>query len=97
MGANSVVLKDGLIRSLYQSDNVSERHGNRYEVDAQYVNALCENGFVLTGVSGAEGYPEAFEAKDHPFYAAVLYHPEFLSRPGSAHPLFVGFIQAAAK
>ncbi len=97
MGANSVVLKDGLIRSLYQSDNVSERHGNRYEVDAQYVNALCDNGFVLTGVSEAEGYPEAFEAKDHPFYAAVLYHPEFLSRPGRAHPLFVGFIQAASK
>jgi CTP synthase len=41
------------------------------------------------------GYPEAFEIEDHPFYAAVLYHPEYLSRPGKPHPLFTGLIRAA--
>ena len=97
MGASSVMLKEGFIRSLYQGGRIKERHGNRYEVDEKYVKALSDNGFILTGTSEAEGYPEAFEIKDHPFYAAVLYHPEFISRPGHAHPLFVGFIQAASK
>ncbi len=97
MGAGSVVLKDGLIRSLYESTAARERHGNRYEVDAKYAQALCERGFVMTGASEPEGYPEAFEVTDHPFYAAVLYHPEFLSRPGRAHPLFMGFIRTAIK
>ena len=97
MGAGDVVLQEGMIRSLYGSETVRERHGNRYEVAPIYVGALNEKGFLCVGRCGQEGYPEAFEVKDHPFYAAVLYHPEFLSRPDRAHPLFTGFIRAALK
>lgn len=95
MGAGTVLLQEGLISSLYGGDTVRERHGNRYEVAPIYVGALAEKGFLCAGRSEKEGYPEAFEVKDHPFYAAVLYHPEFLSRPDRAHPLFTGFISAA--
>ncbi len=97
MGGSSVVLQQGLIRTLYGSDTIRERHGNRYEVAPIYVEPLAEKGFVCVGRCEKEDYPEAFEVKDHPFYAAVLYHPEFLSRPGQAHPLFKGFIQASIK
>ncbi len=97
MGAGTVLLQEGMIRSLYGSDTVRERHGNRLEVAPIYVDALAEKGFLCSGRCGEEGYPEAFEVKDHPFYAAVLYHPEFLSRPDRAHPLFTGFISASLK
>ena len=97
MGASNVLLQEGLIRSLYGSDSVRERHGNRFEVAPIYVGALNEKGFLCVGRCEKEGYPEAFEVKDHPFYAAVLYHPEFLSRPDRAHPLFSGFIGASLK
>jgi CTP synthase len=86
-----------MISSLYGGDSIRERHGNRYEVAPIYVGALAEKGFICVGRSEKEGYPEAFEVKDHPFYAAVLYHPEFLSRPDRAHPLFTGFINTALK
>ncbi len=95
MGAGTVRFQDGLIRSLYASETALERHGNRFEVAPIYVGALAEKGFLCVGWCEKEGYPEAFEIKDHPFYAAVLYHPEFLSRPDRAHPLFSGFIRAA--
>ena len=64
-------------------------HSNRYEVDPAYVTDLERKGLHLAGVSVEAGYPEAFEMEGHPFYIAVVYHPEYISRPGKPHPLFV--------
>lgn len=97
MGAHDIVLKDGLAKTVYGKDIIKERHGNRYEVDEMYVAPLMEKGFVLTGTCVDGGYPEVFEMKDHPYYLAVIFHPEFLSRPNKAHPLFTKLIEAAAE
>ena len=58
---------------------------------------MTEKGFAFTGFCTEGGYPEAFEMKDHPFYIGVIFHPEFVSRPNKAHPLFTAFISAAMK
>ncbi len=95
MGAGEVRLSPGALQALYGTDTVTERHSNRYEVDPAYVPALAHKGFRLVGTSGETGYPEAFELAGHPFYAAVVYHPEYRSRPQQPHPLFEAFIRAA--
>ena len=97
MGGGDVRLSDGMIRSLYGQAVIRERHSNRYEVNQLYVAPLDEKGFHLVGVSGETGYPEAFELEGHPFYAAVVYHPEYQSRPNRPHPLFCAFIHAAKR
>ena len=93
MGGFEIALTGGRLPSIYGKDTIRERHGNRYEVDMQYVEGLQKVGYVMTGACGE--YPEAFEIPAHPFYAAVVYHPEFTSRPNRAHPLFAAFIKAA--
>ncbi len=94
MGSGGVRLMDGMLKEVYGVEEVRERHSNRYEVDPAYVPALEEKGMHLVGVSVDAGYPEAFELKEHPFFAAVIYHPEYVSRPGKPHPLFDALIRA---
>lgn len=55
---------------------------------------LAEKGLRMVGVSAEKGYPEAFELDDHPYYALVIYHPEYQSRPGKPHPLFTQLIKS---
>lgn len=95
MGAGTVKLLPGKARDAYGQDVISERHSNRYEVDPEYVEPLAEKGFRLTGSSVESGYPEVFEAEDHPFYVAAIYHPEYVSRPNRPHPLFAALVKAA--
>lgn len=97
MGGYDVMLSDGLAARVYGANVVRERHGNRYEVEEKYIAPLKEKGFLLTGWVEEGSYPEVFEAEGHPYYLAVIYHPEFRSRPNKAHPLFVGLIKAAAE
>ena len=93
MGSSGVRLLDGELRRIYGVEVVNERHSNRYEVDPAYVPDLERSGLHLAGVSMEAGYPEAFEMEGHPFYIAVAYHPEYISRPGRPHPLFVRLVQ----
>jgi len=95
MGGYDVRLSDGLAKKIYGAEVIRERHGNRYEVEEKYVAPLEEKGFCLTGRCNEGDYPEIFEMKGHPYYLAVMYHPEFVSRPNKAHPLFVKLIEAA--
>ena len=97
MGASQIRLRDGLLKTLYQADTISERHENRYEVDPAYADVLSEKGFHLVGTSVDSGYPEAFELEGHPFYVAVIFHPEFKSRPGKPHPLFDALVKAGTE
>ena len=73
---------------------VSERHRHRYEFNNDYRTRFEELGLVIAGTSPDNQIVEAIELKDHPFFVGVQFHPEYISRPLSPHPLFVAFIQA---
>lgn len=95
MGAADVRLTDSAMKRIYGAEIIRERHSNRYEVDPAYVTELERRGLRMTGTGVDAGYPEAFELEGHPFYSAVIYHPEYISRPGKAHPLFEALVHAA--
>jgi CTP synthase len=81
--------------SLYNEEVVYERHRHRYEFNNSYRTLLMESGYVISGTSPDGRLVELIELKNHPFFIACQYHPEFLSRPGRPHPLFGGLIKAA--
>ncbi len=97
MGAQTLLLDSGSrLSACYANGNeIHERHGNRYEINQAYINPLMEKGVVFPASEKSEGYVEAIELPDHPFYIGVIYHPEFTSRPDRAHPLFVAFVEVA--
>ena len=80
-------------------DEVRERHRHRYEVNPEYIEQLEKAGLVFSGRSPSGALMEIAELPKtvHPFFLGTQFHPEFLSRPLSPHPLFKAFIQAAAK
>ncbi len=86
---------DTVARRVYGSEEISERHRHRYEFNNAYRDQLKEAGLVISGSSPDNHFVEIVEIKDHPFFVGVQFHPEFQSRPLSAHPLFAGFIKAA--
>jgi CTP synthase len=79
---------------LYGAFVVNERHRHRYEFNNAYRAKFEEAGFQFSGTSPDGKLVELIELKDHPFYMASQFHPEFLSKPNAAHPLFKGFIAA---
>ncbi len=98
LGAYPCILKkDSVIRSLYESKSISERHRHRYEFNNAYKSILEAEGMTLSGLSPDGRLVETIELSDRDFYIGVQFHPEFKSRPNKPHPLFVGFIGAALK
>ena len=89
------LLANTIGNSLYNEEVVYERHRHRYEFNNSYRTLLMESGYVISGTSPDGRLVELIELKNHPFFIACQYHPEFLSRPGRPHPLFGGLIQAA--
>jgi CTP synthase len=81
----------------YGAESVRERHRHRYEVNNAYVDALKRGGMVISGVNPRRNLVEIVELKDHPWFLAVQFHPEFQSKPNKAHPLFAAFIAATIK
>ncbi len=79
----------------YGEESVRERHRHRYEVNNEFVSQLEEAGLVVSGVNPKRNLVEMIELKDHPWFLAVQSHPEFLSKPNKAHPLFRAFVEAA--
>ena len=97
LGAYPCILADGTkARELYGTKEISERHRHRYEVNNDYREKLQEAGMTLAGLSPDGRIVEMIELKEHPFFIGTQGHPEFKSRPNHAHPLFGGFIAAAA-
>lgn len=86
---------DTLAYTLYQKEVIYERHRHRYEFNNFYRNQFLETGYVISGTSPDGRLVEIIELKDHPFFMATQFHPEFNSRPNDPHPLFLGFIKAA--
>lgn len=97
LGAQDCLLKDGSIaRQIYGTDKISERHRHRYEVNNDLLETLVDKGLVVSGISaGAEQLVEMIELKDHKWFVACQFHPEFTSNPKIGHPLFISFIKAA--
>ena len=81
----------------YRSSSVRERHRHRYEVNNAYVAQLQKAGIVVSGVNPRRNLVEIIELKNHPWFVAVQFHPEFQSKPNRAHPLFAAFIAAAIR
>lgn len=73
---------------------VSERHRHRYEFNNDYRTRFESLGLVIAGTSPDKQIVEAIELKNHPFFVGVQFHPEYISRPLSPHPLFVAFVKA---
>jgi len=88
---------NSVVRGIYGSDEISERHRHRYEVNSHYMDALEKGGLVFSGMSPDGRLPEIVERPDHPWFIGVQFHPELKSRPFEPHPLFAGFIGAALK
>jgi CTP synthase len=88
---------NSVVRSIYGTDLISERHRHRYEVNIHYRDALEKAGLVFSGMSPDDQLPEIVERPDHPWFIGVQFHPELKSRPFEPHPLFAGFIEAAVK
>ncbi len=98
LGAYPCVLKKGTVSAAaYGTLAISERHRHRYEFNNNYREQFQEKGMVLSGVSPDERLVEMIEIKEHPYFVACQFHPEFKSKPIAPHPLFKSFIKAALK
>ena len=89
--------KGSIAAKAYGEKVVQERHRHRYEFSNAYREALGEAGMIYSGLSPDERLVEIAELRDHPFMLGTQFHPEFLSRPYRAHPLFAAFISAAVE
>ena len=95
LGAYPCVLSEGSRSAeVYGVQEISERHRHRYEVNNSYRDRLEEAGLTISGRSPDGKLVEMVELTDHPWFIGCQFHPEFKSRPTSAHPLFASFIAA---
>ncbi len=100
LGSYPCVLKKNTIaQKAYGASEIIERHRHRYEVNPAYIPQLEKAGFVFSGTSPDGTLMEIGELPQstHPFFLGTQFHPEFLARPLSPHPLFTAFIKAAKK
>lgn len=89
--------KGSIVAEVYGSNEVTERHRHRYEVNNSYREQLTAGGMVISGSSPDGSLVEFVELSkaDHPYFVATQAHPEFKSRPNRAHPLFIGLVKAS--
>jgi CTP synthase len=98
LGAYAARLRPGSrAAQVYGTTEISERHRHRWEVSNAYRDVLAEYGLRLSGTSPDGGLVEVIELPDHPWFLGCQFHPELKSRPTRPHPLFAGFIGAAAR
>lgn len=76
---------------------IYERHRHRYEFNNKFKSDYEKHGFIFSGTSPDGKLVEAIELKGHPFFVGTQFHPEYLSRPLSPHPIFLSFIEAILK
>ncbi|MEI9935621.1 MAG: CTP synthase [Pseudomonadota bacterium] len=98
LGAYPCSLKAGShALELYKTEQISERHRHRFEFNNEYREQLTRMGLVLSGTSPDDRLVEIVELPEHRYFVGCQFHPEFKSRPMVAHPLFAGFVAAAAQ
>ena len=86
---------DTMTKDIYNNEIIYERHRHRYEVNNKFRNELESKGLVFSGLSPDEDLVEMIELKDHPYFVASQFHPEFKSRPWDPAPMFNSFIAAS--
>tara|TARA_B100000035_G_scaffold315424_1_gene336030 strand:+ start:6329 stop:7945 length:1617 start_codon:yes stop_codon:yes gene_type:complete len=89
------LVKASLAHTLYKKNIITERHRHRYEVNNSYINKFIDTDLLFSGYSGNRELMEILELKNHPWYLASQFHPEFTSSPMKGHPLFNSFIKTA--
>lgn len=89
------LLAGSKVRDIYGADVIVERHRHRYEMNTNYVQPLEKVGLYVSAWSMDAALPEMVERKDHPWFVACQFHPEFTSTPRDGHPLFTSYIKAA--
>jgi CTP synthase len=96
LGASTARLQAGSrAAEIYGTQEISERHRHRYEVNNRYRDVLQEHGMLVSGTSPDGALVEMIELPEHPWFIAAQFHPELKSRPSEPHPLFASFIAAA--
>ncbi len=95
MGGQEIRLIHPALQNIYGGDTARERHANGFEVNPEYIGPLEDAGLTPAAVSADGRYAEAFVLQGHPFDCAVLYHPEYISRPNRPHPLFLALVRQA--
>jgi CTP synthase len=88
-------LKEAYKKNGVKDDVVIERHRHRYEFNNDYREKFEKLGLKIAGTSPDNKIVEAIELSDHPFFIGTQFHPEYISRPLTPHPLFVEFIKAS--
>jgi len=91
------LVPDSFSERAYGTTEISERHRHRYEVNQEFLPQLEEAGMQITGLSPDGKFVEIVEYRDHPWFVACQFHPEYKSRPLSPHPLFRDFVAAAVR
>lgn len=89
------IVPDSIVGSIYQSEEIQERHRHRYEFNDDYRTQIEDAGMRVTGVNPQTGLVEIVEVPEHPWFVGVQYHPEYKSTVANPHPLFVGFVAKA--
>lgn len=89
------LLKGSRVHELYDKDLIQQRHRHRYEFNNKYKDILEQHGLIFSGKNPERNLVEIIELKDHPYFVACQFHPEFSSRPNRSEPLFQGLITAA--
>ena len=98
LGGYDTKLKEkSLIKKIYNSKIINERHRHRYEVNIKFKDKFEKKGMIFSGLSPDNKLPEIIELNNHPWFIGVQFHPEFKSRPLSPHPLFSSFVKAVKK
>jgi CTP synthase len=91
------LVPDTIAGEAYKEQSVRERHRHRYEVNNDYVERMEQAGLRVSGRNPKRDLVEIVELRDHPWFVAVQFHPEFRSKPNRSHPLFKAFIAAAVE
>lgn len=91
------IQKDTLAYTAYKTTKILERHRHKYEINNSYKAILEEKGMVFSGINKTNNLIEIIELRDHPYFIASQFHPEFKSRPTRSHPLFNSLIKASIK
>ncbi len=98
LGTYACTLKKGsLAHKAYGALNISERHRHRFEVNNKFRKLLEDAGLSIAGLHSPKNLIEIIELKDHPWFLASQFHPEFKSRPEAPHPLFRDFVAACVE
>jgi len=96
-GQKCRLVSGSLGHRVYGKDVINERHRHRYEFNNRYLKPLEDSGLRVCGKSLDGRLVEMIEIPDHPWFLACQFHPEFTSTPRGGHPLFSGFVSAAAE